>query len=339
MKKNSFISLFFVVIFFIFSEELKEPSWVYLKKAENFIEQKEYAKALIEAKKAKRAYINEKLAIYYEELKGKYKNLVEFELESLLKKKENELLLNDNYPAYHEVLGDIYLKTGFPSQAIEEYKKALEQKKFFEYPQKEIEIKYKLTDVYTLLKEYEIAEIWYLEILEGYFSKKSQEFWSRIKYHIKEDISLNRVFKIYRIDGIEYLKALYKVGRRNAILQRKEDALFYLANAAIVWMTYYANVIRTYHYGFQYSGPSDFINYIAKKRLYEYESKDFIMDEIFFFIGYVYLTLGNDKLKDYYFNLAKIFSKNTDKEEEINSRIELFKINKNYRLTHQDFLD
>lgn len=338
--KNSFVIIFLLVIsFYISTEELTEPSWVYLKRAENLIEKREYALAIIEAKKAKRAFIDERLKRYYEEIREKHKNKIEFELLTMVKKKESELIANDDYPQYHEIMGDIYVKTGMLEQGIDEYKRALSQKKLFEYPEKEIELKYKIADVYNIQKEYEVAEVYYMEILEWYFRKKPQEYWNRIKFNIKEDATLSRVFKIYRIDGIEYLEALYKVGRRNAILQRKEDALFYLANAAIVWMTYFSNVIKRYHYEFQYSNPTDFINYISKKRLYEYESKDFLMDEIFFFIGYIYLLSGEEKIKDHYFNLSKIFTKGTKKEEEINSRIEYFKINKEYRLRIDEFLN
>jgi len=337
IMKNRFVFLFLFQIILLFSKEVYEPSWVYLKRAENFTEQGDYSQAVIEARKAKKAFIDEKLKEYYETIRLQYKNKIEYELIVMVDKKEDELIENDNFPQFHELMGDIYIKTNMLDQGIEEYKKSLSQKKYFEYRQKEIEIKYKLANVYTIRKEFELAEIIYSEIADEYFKKKNEEFWSRIKYNIKNDAALNLVFKIYRIDGIEYLVALFKVGIGNVILQRKEEALYYLVNAAIVWMTYYSNIIKKYHYEFQYSNPTDFINYISKKRLYEYESKDYIMDEIFFFIGYIYLLEKQNIIKDHYFNLAKIFSKNTDREEEIQARIDYFNINPNYRIKIDEY--
>ncbi|MBN2544636.1 MAG: hypothetical protein JXB50_02485 [Spirochaetes bacterium] len=331
------VLLFLFNIFFLFSKEVYEPSWIYLKRAENYTEQGNYSQAVIEARKAKKAFINEKLKEYYEDIRMQYKNKIEYELIVMVNKKEAELVDNDNFPQFHEIMADIYIKTNMLDQGIEEYKKSLSQKKFFEYSQKELEIKYKLANVYTIKKEFELAEIIYSEIVDEYFMKKNDEFWSRIKYNIKNDASLNLVFKIYRIDGIEYLEALYKIGKRNAILQRKEESLYYLVNAAIVWMTYYSNIIKKYHYEFQYSNPTDFINYISKKRLYEFESKDYIMDEIFYYIGYIYLLENQSTIKNHYFNLAKIFSKNTDREEEIQARIDYFNINPNYRIKIDEY--
>lgn len=322
----------------LFSQEQNQPSWVYLENAQNLIEKGEYSQAVIEARKARTVFINEKISQYYDFIREKYKQKIEYELKEMLIAKEKELLENDNYPQYHEIMGDLYVYTNMLDQAIKEYKKALSQKDYFEYKQKLMEIKYKLADVYIKKQDYELSEIIYREITDEFFNKKTPDFWAKVKDNIHKDQTLNHVFRIYRIEGIEYLDALYKIGRRNAILQRNDEALFFLVTAAIVWMTYYSDVIKKFHFEFQYTTPADFINYLAKKRLYEYESKEFVMDQIFFFIGYIYLLKNQTQINEHYFNLSKIFSQNTGREEEITAKIEYFKVTKDYKLRLDEFL-
>ena len=190
-----------------------------------------------------------------------------------------------------------------------------------------------------------MEDIIYREITKEYFNKKNKEYWDRIRTNIfgsndiKGDITLNHVFKIYRVDGIEYLNALYKIGRRSALLQKKSEALFYLANAAIVWMTHTADQIKKYYYDFQYASPIDFINYITKDRLFEYNTQDFIMDEIFFFIGYVYFMDKSIQLSNHYFNLAVLYSKGTNREEELKKRIEYLNIDSSYMISLDELRD
>ena len=340
IKKLFFVFKYIFILCVIFSTNIKkEPSWVYLKRAENLKEKGEYAFAIMEAQKARKVFIKEKIDHYYKMIREIHKDKIEYELTKMIDRKEEELLKNDNYPQYHELMGDLYILTDFIDKGEEEYQKALSQKKYFEYPQKIIEIKYKIANIYNKKTDYELEDIIYREITKEYFDTKNKEYWERIRYNIKKDPSLSHVFRIYRIDGIEYLQALYRIGRRSALLQRKSDALFFLVNAATVWMTYYSNLIKKYHFEFQYSSPTDFINYISKKRIYEYQSEDYMMDEILFFIGYIYLLENEEEIKDHYFNLAKIFSKNTKREEEINNRIEYFKKDKEHILTYEEFID
>ena len=317
MKKTAIIFVLFILFSVsatIFSDDKNDdPSWVYLKKAENLKENGEYSLAIIEARKARMKYLDEEINKYYASIKNIYTDRIEYELKKMVTKKRDELLLNDNYPQYHELMGDLYVLTNFLDEAEKEYKIALSQKSSFAYPQKYIEIKYKIADIYGKKNNYELQDIVYREITEEYFNKKSDSYWNRIKINIKDDLTLNHVFRIYRIDGIEYLEAIYKIGRRSALLRRKnEESLFYLANAAIVWMTYYSNLIKKYHIDFQYSNPSDFINYISKDRLYEYE------------------------IRDYYFKLALIFSKGTKREEEMKKRIDYFNLDKDYILSYDE---
>ena len=69
MSKIS-LTFFFIFITVLLNSQIKkeEPSWFYLKKAENFKEQKDYATALTMARKAKQVHIQEKLDIYSEEM-------------------------------------------------------------------------------------------------------------------------------------------------------------------------------------------------------------------------------------------------------------------------------
>jgi hypothetical protein len=347
---NKFIFTAFIILFnilYIYPEkENTQPSWVYLKRAENYKEKGEYGKAFLEARKSRDVYIEEKIKIYYEEIRDKYRNKIEYELLTMTKDKRKELLENDDYPKYHELMGDLFVLTGQLDDAEKEYKKCLSQSKFFDYPQKKIEIKYKLADIFDRRMEYELEDITYREIVGDFFAKKKNDFWDRIRLNIKgdestgvkSDPSLSKVFKIYRLDGMEYLKALYKIGRRAAILQRSDEALYYLSIAAIVWMTYYSELIKKNEYDFQYADPSSFINYISKKKLFEYESEEYYMDLIFFYIGYVNKLKKEDKIKDYYFNLAVIFSKNTDRTNELQNLIEYLQKDKDYLLTYNELM-
>ena len=337
--KNIFLLLFILsALVLIYSKDNgNDPSWVYLKRAENMKENGEYSLAIIEAKKARMKYFEEEIAKYYESIRDIYTDKIEYELKKMVDKKRDELLANDNYPQYHELMGDLYVLTNFLDEAEKEYKIALTQKRYFAYPHKYIEIKYKIADIYNKENNYELQDIVYREITEEYFNTKNESYWNRIKINIKNDQTLNHVFRIYRIDGIEYLEAIYKIGRRSALLRRKnEESLFYLANAAIVWMTYYSNLIKKSNFDFQYSNPSDFINYISKDRLYEYQTKEYIIDEIFFFIGYVFHVENEYEIRDYYFNLALIFSKGTKREEELRKRINYFNLDKDYILTYDE---
>jgi len=335
------ILLFLSVSFpnLIFTEEQTEPYWVYLKRAEILKEKGEYAQAIIEAKRSKNVFTDEKLNIYSEEIKQKYRDKTESELMKLVLVKKNELLKNDDFPSFHELMGDLYVLTDFITEAENEYKKAISQSKFFEYPQKGIEIRYKLASIQNKKLNYELEDIYYREITGKYFELKKPEYWERVKFNIKDDPTLGRVFKIYQIDGMEYLQALYKIGRRSALLQRSDDAMYYLVNSAIVWMTYYYKLIKKHNSDFKYTDPSDFINYIAKQRLYEYTSDDYIIDEIFFYIGYLFKLQGQSKLMDHYFGLAKIFSKGTKRELDIANRIEYFNKDKDHILTYEEILD
>lgn len=337
-----------IVIFTIFSllflcynlfADLSEPYWVYLKRAENLKQKGDYSQAIIEARRSKKAFIEGKLQKYYENIRAEHRDMIEYELAKMMADKKKELLQNDDFPQYHELLGDLYIHTDFLEEALAEYERALSQKDFFEYSQKYIEIKYKIAGIHNKNMNYELEDIYYREIVDEYLKTKNKEYWGRVRFNIKSAPSLIRVFRIYRIDGIEYLQALYKIGRRSALLERNSEALFYLSNAAIVWMTYYSKLIKKHHYKFQYSSPSDFINYITKRKNYELESEDYIIDEILFFIGYVYRLEGQDEIREHYYNLARIFSKGTKMEEDIKNLIEYLKKDKKHILTYEELMN
>lgn len=319
--------------------EKSEPSWTYLKRAENLKEQGNYAAALIEAKRAKVKFIEEKLNVYYEMIREKYREKTAYELKKMVRAMEKELKLNDNYPQFHELMGDLYTLTDFLVEAEKEYKIALSQKEFFDYPDKVLEIKYKLAAVYGMQNRYDLEDIAYREILTSYEALKPADFWARIRVNIRKDQTLSHVFRIYRVDGIQYLQALYKVGRRSALLKRRDDALFYLSNAAIVWMTYYNELIKKRDMNFQYTAPVDFINYVTKNNLFEYISEDYLIHEIMFYTGYCYFVNGDEQIMRLYFDLAKMFSKGTDKEEEIADRIAFLLDNRDHRMTYDEIID
>ncbi len=345
MKK---IILFFILSFAVFnitSQEVQkdEPSWVYLKRAENLKDRGEYALAMIEANTAKRVYINERLGAYYTKLRDdvKNRNMTDYEVKKVVEEKRKSIMVDDEYPSYHELMGDLYLLTGFLEEADREYKKALSQKAFFDYDEKLIEIKYKQADVYKKKNDFDIASVVYSEIINKYLSLKKREFWDRVRLNIKEDPSLERCFRIYRIDGIQYMKALFEQGKRAALLQRPDDALFYLVNAAVVWMTYYDSLVKQYQDSFQYTNPIDFINYLSDKRINKNISTEdrAIIDDIMFFLGYASLLKDNEDIATYYFDIAITFSKNSGREAEITNRVEYFKIDKKYRIMYSELKD
>ena len=342
MKKTILFFILSFIFFNISAEEIKkdEPSWVYLKRAENLKEKGEYALAVTEANYAKRVYINEKLATYYDTLRNdiKNRNMTDYEIKKVVEEKRKAVMVDDEYPAYHELLGDLYVLTGFLDEADREYKKAISQKDFFEYSEKLIEIKYKQADIYKKRNEFDIASVVYGEIIANYLSLRKSEFWDRIRLNIKDDPSLERCFRIYRIEGIQYMRALFEQGKRSALLQRPDDALFYLVNAAIVWMTYYDSLIKNYQNSFQYTNPIDFISYLSNKRINKNISQEdsAIIDDIMFFLGYSSLLKDNEDIANYYFDIAIAFSKNSGRENEITNKVEYLRRNKDYRITYSE---
>ncbi len=342
MIKDKLIFLFLFILLFIpmvnSTEEKTEPSWVYLERAENLKEKGDYGTAFLIARKARDVFIDEKVRAYYEEIREQYKNKTDYELDTMASERKKALVKNDNYPKYHELMGDLYVLTNELDIAEKEYNKCLAQSKYFDYPQKQLEIKYKLADIYSRRSQFELADVTYREIAAPYFAKKSSDYWNMFRnnitgnadLNIQPDPTLGRIFKLYRIDGMEYYKALYKIGRRAALLQQNDDALFYLANAAIVWMTNYSEIIKKTDFDFQFTDPASFINYISNKKLFEYGSGDYYMDLVFFYIGYVNKLKKENKARDYYFNLAVIFSKNTNRTEVLQGLIEYMKKDPSY---------
>ncbi|MCG8572758.1 MAG: MC/SLC25 family protein [Spirochaetes bacterium] len=316
-----------------------QPSWVYLRTAENLKEKGDYAQAIIHAKKARKSYINEKLAKYFEELREEHQDKTSYEILKIVDHKEEELKINDDYPAYHELLGDLYVLTDFLSEAEKEYQLALKQKAFLEYPDKILELKYKLADVYHRNHQYELEDLVYREIVEGYFAQKNIEYWNRMRYNIRKDQTLSHVFRIYRNEGIKYLKALYKIGFRSALLKRKDESLFYLANAAITWMTFNNDYVKQFYFDFQYAGPIDFINYITNKNVYEYYSDNDIMNEIMFYIGYNFYLNNEAEIMDHFFQLANKFSLTNEQREEMDDRIYYLLTHPGHMITYDEILD
>lgn len=339
IKRNIFYFFILILPFFLFSQKKdKELSWVYLKRAENLKIKGEYSLAIIEAKNARNAFIDEKIEKFYIETRKANPDKTEYEIKKIVEQKKSELMINDSYPQYHRLMGDLYFLTGFLNEAEEEYKKTINGEKYLDYPQEIIEVKYKLADVYTKKRDYEVADIVYREIVDEYFKSKEKDFWQRVRYNIKNDITLNHVFRIYRIDGIEYLEALYRIGFRSSLLNRKEDAMFFLVNAAIVWMTYYSSLIKKVESEFQYSGPSDFISFLNSKNKYEYVKENYIMDEIMFFIGYISGLEKNYKIRDSFFNLAISFSKYGSKSSEIFNRVEYIKKDPEHIISYDEII-
>lgn len=341
MKHKLILLLLLFTVSALFGQDDKtEPSWVFLKQAENLKEKGEYAQAITLARKARRRYIEEQLVLYHEKLIELYQHeKTDYEIKKILSYKEQEIKEKDNYPAYHELMGDLFLLTSFLEEAESEYKLCLDQREFLDYKARVIEIKYKLAKVYSKRRQYDLEDIVYREILEEYFMLNNKEYWDRINYNINKDQTLGHVFRIYRVEGIEFLEALYKVGRRSALLQKKKDALFYLSNAAIVWMTYYSGLIKTINYNFQFTGPFDFINYLSEDEIFKETSEGILIDEIMFYIGYIFYINRDYNLAEHYFKLAESFSKNTTKEVEIKSRIIFLMENKDHILSYEEILN
>jgi len=342
MKKYALILILISLFNFLsFSEKrVDEPSWVYLKKAENLKEKGEYSEAVLIARKAKEVHVKEELEKFYEEIREREKEKTDYEIRKIVEAKRTELMQNDTFPDYYELMGDLYVLTNFLKEAEREYRKAIEQKKSFEYPKKLLELKYKLCDVYEKEQNYETADIVYKEIVEGYLKRKDNDFWKRLKGYVAQDSSLTRIFRLYREDGIEYYKAFYKIGRRSAILQRPDDALFYLANAGVILMTFNSGFIKKLDFHFQYSGPVDFLPYTVKNNLEEnLNGKGSSFSEMLFFIGYANKLKNKDKIKDFYYDLALKFSKGTKLESELKNRIKYLSVDKNHFLSYEELLD
>ena len=146
--------------------------------------------------------------------------------------------------------------------------------------------------------------------------------------------------RIYRIDGIEYLKALYKIGKRSAIIGRNKEALFYLSVATVVWMTFHGQQLKIDRMDFQYSNLLDFLNFINKREFKEYiNSREYLIDDILFFIGYISILEKEEGVAQHYFNLSQIFSRGTKKEEIIKNRIEYLKLDKEHRFSYDELID
>jgi hypothetical protein len=323
---------------FLFSAQKQdEPSWVYLKKAENLKEKGDYANAIVEARKSKNVFINEKLEEYKEYLLETERDKTDFEIRKILEKKRLEMLMSDDYPAYHELMGDLYVFTDFLSEAEKEYKTALGQKKFFEYKGKFIEIKYKLAEVYEKSINYEVADIIYREIADEYLKKRDSEIWFRYRDYIKKDTSLNHLFRIFREDGIEYQKALYKIGRRSALMGRYDDALFYLSNAAVVFMKYNSDIVKKRDFEFQYEGPVDFIQIFNRKDLEgSFCFKPYYFDETLFYLGYSNQKKSETGIADYFYDLAVTFSKFSKSASDMKYRTDYLKKNSDHKITYDE---
>lgn len=341
MKSNfTVVVLLIFGVFFIHPENGAlaggDPSWVHMKRAENLKESGEIALALTEARKARNKYIEEMLADFYEKAAIENPYLTKYELGKLRKQKELELKKNDIYPAYHEIAGDLYVMSDFLEEAIKEYKETLNQKKYFDYKDKEIEVKYKLADAYGKSGMPELEDSVYREICSGFFLQKKDEYWNRVRENIRKDLTLDHVFKVYRFEGIKYLKALYMVGRRCAVLQRNEESLFYLSSAAIVWMTYYSGMIKEQNDIFQYEGPSDFINYIKNNVHLEFMKDNYVIDFIMFYIGYNAHVSRDYAIMKYYFDLSRAFSVAGGRSDEIRDMVSFLSKNKNYLMNFSE---
>lgn len=342
MKKINLVAVFCVLSFsLLFGLEAKDPSWVYLKRAENWKDKGDYINAMSEARKAKARYIEEVLEVYWQELLQKHPEETDYELKKLLKQKEQQLKVTDNYPQYHNVMGDLYIQTNFLQEAEAEYKLVLEQQKFLDYPDQVIEVQYKLAALYSSRGNLDLEEMIYREIASGFFVQRNQEYWNRIRYNIREDITLSHAFKIYRLeDGMKYFHALYKIGKREAIAQRVNDSLFYLSCAAIVWMTYFSQEIRKDQSGFQYDGPSQFLNYLNNPAFsMDIVGNDFLMDKVMFYIGYNYFLNREYKIMSHYFDLAIAFADKIGRGNLIRDRVNYLNQNRSHILTYKELLD
>ena len=337
MKKLNLLLLFFCMTYIAFAQDvLSEPSWVYLKRAENLSHKGEYAQAIIEARKARDAQFNERVEEYYQQMKAIYKEKTDYEVRKIVNEKKSDFLNEDTFPQYHELLGDLYVATGFLDEAEDEYRLALKSKAYFEYSQAELEIKYKLSDVYGKKLDFDLQDITNREICENFFASKEKDLWNRIKFNIKTDPSLSHVFRVYRLEAIEYMKALYSIGKHAVMQQRKDDGLFYLTLATIVWMTSCSDLIKRNVYDFSYAGPTDFIVVLNDIQKYQYVTDETIIEEILFYIGYAYHIDHNYKIRDNYLELAETFAANSAKRNKISILCETLRRDSSHKLTYEE---
>jgi tetratricopeptide (TPR) repeat protein len=337
MKKSVLLLLLFSAVISVFAQEqLSEPSWVYLKRAENLSHKGEYAQAILEARKAKTAQFNERVEEYYQLLKAANKDKTDYEVRRMVNDKKSDFQKEDTFPQYHELMGDLYVATGFLDEAEEEYRFALQAKAYFEYPQEELELKYKLSDVYGKRLDFDLQDITDREICESFFASKEKDLWQRIKFNIKTDPSLSHVFRVYRLEGTEYMRALYSIGKHAVLQQRKDDGLFYLTLAAIVWMTGCSDLIKRNVYDFSYAGPTDFIVVLNDIAKYQYVTDETIIEEILFYIAYAYHIDHNYKIRDNYLELAETFAANSSKRNKISILCETLRRDSSHKLTYEE---
>lgn len=338
ISKNSLVLFLFISITSLFAADNSDPSWVHLQRASNFIERKDFANALTEARKARNRRIEEELDVYWEEINKNFPEKTRYELIRMKQDRESVLRTGDNYPQYNYIIADIYAGTNFLDEAEKEYRKALDNGRFLDYPDQIIEIKYKLASLYNKKGSIFLEEMMYRDILKDFFKQRNQEYWDRIRYNIREDLTLNYVFKIYRLDGMKYLEALYKLGRHEAIMQRRNESLFLLSCAAIVWMTYYGNEIKKTASDFQFEGPVDFINYINNQRFLRYINEDFIVDKLMFYIGYNHFINRDYEISSHYFKLSLIYAERTGRTVMLRDKINYLSNNKDHVLTYEEIL-
>ncbi|MBP5706375.1 MAG: hypothetical protein J6W76_03740 [Spirochaetales bacterium] len=337
MKKLIVLLSLFSCVFVISAQEASaEPSWVYLKRAENLKHKGEYAQAILEARKAKSAQFNERVEEYYQLMKSVHKDKTDYEVRRIVNDKKSDFLEEDTFPEYHELMGDLYAATGFLDEAEDEYRAALKAKAYFEYSQKELEIKYKLSDIYEKKLDFDLQDITDREICEDFFASKDKDLWQRIKFNIKTDPSLSHVFRVYHLEGIEYMKALYAIGKHAVMQQRKDDGLFYLTLATIVWMTSCSDLIKRNVYDFSYAGPTDFIVVLNDIQKYQYVTDETIIEEILFYIAYAYHIDHNYKIRDNYLELAETFAANSAKRNKISILCETLRRDSSHKLTYEE---
>ena len=214
----------------------------------------------------------------------------------------------------------------------------MDTKKDLDYPDRVIEIQYKLAKLYNKKGITHLEEMMYHDILAGLFATYNKDYWNRIRYNIREDLTLGYVFKIYRIDGIKYLNALYKIGVHEAIMQKRDEALFYLSLATVVWMTYYGNEIKGFLPNFQYESPVDFTNYMKNKRFAEYINEDFIIDYLMFYIGYIHHSNKSFETAAHYFTLAKTYSHFSGRHIMIRDLISYLESHPDHLITYEEIL-
>lgn len=337
MRKTNLLILFLLQGLWGFAAN--DPSWVHLKRAENLTAKGEYSEAMSEVRKARACHIDEALMRYWNKLVVENPDKTEYELKKLLQKEEQKLKVSDNYPQYHNIVGDLYVKTNFLSEAEREYKLVLEQQDFLDYPDEILNVHYKLAELYSVRGDLDLEEMTYLKIISEFIATKKESYWERIRYNIRQDITLSHIFKVYRLDnGMKYFNALYNIGRHAAIAQKRDESLFYLGCAAIVWMTHFSDEIRKSQPDFHYTGPVNFINYINNPAFKIVLTEDFVFDKLMFFIGYNHFLNGNVQERDHYFNLAKSFAAKTGRENAVGDFIDYLVAHPEHVLTYQEIL-